>query len=462
MLTRRALLQSLAAGTAVAASRRPNFVIIFADDLGWGDLGCFGSPNIRTPRIDAMAREGTRLTNFYAQPICGPSRSALMTGCYPMRLAEENNKKHLHPVLHSKELTLAEVLKPAGYATAMIGKWDLGGHSNTAYRPGLLPAHQGFDMHFGTPSSNDSVTETVLMRDGKVVEKPAEQTTLTERYTDEAIRFIREKRHQPFFLYLCPNMPHTALAASAKFKGKSPRGLFGDVVEELDFNVGRILDALRQQGLDRNTYVLFTSDNGPWLIKRQEGGSSGPFRSGKVSTWEGGVRVPCIFWAPGRIPAGRVIPEMAATLDVMPTFARLAGQTPPSDRVIDGLDIGPLLHGAASAQSPRDTYYYYLWTHLQAVRRGKWKLHVPRPGQPQWIMPLLRSPHIEARDAQDIAQPMLFDLDADPGERYDVAAANPEVVRDMLELVERVRTDLGDYNRTGKNVRFFDPMEAPP
>lgn len=463
MITRRNFLRAASAVpmAQAAAPSRPNFILIYADDLGYGDVGVYGSPNIRTPAIDGLAREGTRLTSFYAQPICGPSRSALMTGCYPMRVAERDNKKHLHPVLHSKEMTLAEVLKPAGYRTAMIGKWDMAGHSNTAYRPELLPMHQGFDMHFGTPSSNDSVTETVLMRDGKVIEKPAVQATLTQRYTDEALKFIHTNRRNPFFVYLCPNMPHTALAASDQFRGKSKRGLFGDVVEELDYNVGRIVDTVKKLGLAKNTYLLFTSDNGPWLVKNQDGGSAGPMRSGKVSTWEGGVRVPCVFWAPGRIPAGRVCSEMVATLDVMPTFAALAGVRPPADRLIDGLDVRDLLHGVRE-NSPRDTYHYYLWTHLQAVRKGKWKLHVPRPGQPKWIEPLVPHRHISAVDAQDITVPLLYDLETDPGEKYDLAAKYPDVVRDMLAHVERVREDLGDYNRLGKNVRFFDPMETRP
>ncbi len=455
-------LQGLGGALGAAQTGRPNFIIIFADDLGYGDLGCYGSPNIRTPRIDTLAREGMRMTNFYAQPICGPSRSALMTGCYPMRLAERENKKHLHPVLHSKESTLAEVLKPGGYASAMIGKWDLGGHSNTTYQPDLLPGLQGFDMHFGTPSSNDSVTGTILLRDGKVIEQPAVQESLTERYTDEAISFMTAHRKQPFFLYLAPNMPHTALAASARFKGKSPRGLYGDVVEELDYNVGRVMDAVKRLRLERNTYVLFTSDNGPWLVKKEDGGSAGPLRSGKVSTWEGGVRVPAIFWGPGRIPAGAVNSGMAATLDVMPTFAALAGQQLPSGRTIDGVDIRGLLQGAPGAKSPRDTYYYYLWTHLQAVRRGRWKLHVPRPGRPEWIMPLLRTLHIDARDSENISKPLLYDLEADVSERHDVADRNPDVVRDMLALAESVRAELGDYDRLGKGVRFFDPIDARP
>ncbi|MBS1829417.1 MAG: sulfatase [Acidobacteria bacterium] len=463
MITRRALLQTGAAALLghAAASTKPNFILIYADDLGYGDVGVYGSPNIRTPRIDQLAQEGTRLTSFYAQPICGPSRTALMTGCYPMRVAEHGNKKHLHPVLHTKEVTLAEVLKPAGYATAMIGKWDMAGHSNIAYKPDLLPMQQGYDMQFGTPSSNDSVTQTVLMRDGKVIENPAVQATLTQRYTDEALRFIERNRKQPFFVYLCPNMPHTALAASDKFRGKSKRGLFGDCVEELDFNVGRIVDTVKKLGLAKNTYILFTSDNGPWLVKKEEGGSAGPLRSGKVSTWEGGVRVPCIFWGPGRIPASRVCSELVATLDVMPTFAALAGAQPPKERVIDGMNVSDLLLGKTD-KSPRTTYHYYLWTHLQAVRKGKWKLHVTRPGQPEWIMPLLRTRHIDETDARDIAQPLLYDLDADPGERYDLAAKHPDVVKELLAHAEQVREDLGDYNRLGRNVRFFDPMEARP
>ncbi len=443
-----------------AAPTRPNFVIILADDLGYNDLGCYGSERIRTPRLDTMARQGTRMTSFYAQPICGPSRAALLTGCYPARVAERGNVKHIHPVLHQNEVTLAELLKERGYATAMVGKWDLAGHSNGAYAADLLPQGQGFDMHFGTPTSNDFVRYTSLLRNGKVIEKPTDLSLLTRRYTDEGIRFITENKDRPFFLYMAPNMPHTELAVSKDFAGRSKSGLFGDVVEELDFNVGRILDALQESGLDRKTYVLFASDNGPWLLKKEHGGSAKPLRSGKASCWEGGPRVPAIFWGPGRVPAGRVTSEMMATLDVLPTFAALAGAQTPKDRVIDGVDQRGLITGRS--KSRRDVFYYYLWTHLQAVRSGDWKLHLPRPYRPEWLKPLVNANHVDPADEQEIRSPLLFNLAEDIGERHDLADRHPDLVKKLLAIAEQAREDIGDYNRTGKNMRFFDPQEKRP
>jgi arylsulfatase len=255
-------------------------------------------------------------------------------------------------------------------------------------------------------------------------------------------------------------MPHTALAASRNFEGRSKRGLYGDTVEELDFHVGRILDALEKLGLAGNTYVLFASDNGPWLLRRERGGSAHPLRSGKVSCWEGGFRVPGIFWAPGRIPAGQVSGEMMATLDILPTFAALAGAALPGDRAIDGLDQRDLIAGRSKGR--RDVFYYYLWTHLQAVRSGDWKLHLPRPYRPEWLQPLVNGNHIDPADEQEIPAPMLFHLGEDVGERRDVAARNPEVVKRLVALAEEARQDVGDYNRTGRNARFFDPMEKRP
>lgn len=467
MLTRRTLLQAgaatLASGVArgASSSRPPNFILICADDLGYGDLGAFGSPNIRTPRIDALVREGLKLTCVYAQPFCGPARAALMTGCYPMRVAEPGNKKFRHTTLHRREVTLAEVLKPAGYQCAMIGKWGLGGHSNNRYDVNLLPHAQGFDLHFGTPASNDFLADTVLLRDGAVVEKPAAQDTLTRRYADETIRFMKTHRKRPFFVYLCPNMPHVALAASADFRGRSPRGLFGDAVEELDFNVGRVVDEVRRLGLERNTYVVFTSDNGPWIKQREEGGSAGPFRAGKNSAWEGGMRVPGVVWAPGRIRAGRSSSQMVALQDFLPTFAALAGAVVPDDRIIDGINLGEFLHGQSEI-SPRENFAYYLWTHLQAVRQGQWKLHLPRPADPEWLRPLVPSEHNDPEDSGPIAEPLLFDVASDFRERRNVADKHPEIVARLLDAAERVREDLGDHDRLGRNVRFFDPMTTRP
>jgi len=278
---------------------KPNFVLVFTDDQGYQDVGCFGSPRIRTPRLDALAREGMRFTSFYAQTVCGPSRAALMTGCYPLRVAKKGNRVEVHPRLHAREITLAEVLKGAGYATAAFGKWDLAGHTQNRFEPELMPNKQGFDTFFGTPTSNDRLVN--LYRNDQLVEKSADMNQLTRRYTDEAVAFLRAHKDKPLFLYLAHTMPHTRLGASERFRGRSRRGLYGDVIEEIDWNVGRILDAIKELRLERRTYVIFTSDNGPWAIKGEHGGSAAPLRGAKTSTWEGGLRVPCIMWAPGRI-----------------------------------------------------------------------------------------------------------------------------------------------------------------
>lgn len=454
----------LACTPAAWSAERPSFVVVFADDLGYGDVACFGNEQIHTPRLDRMAAEGMKFTNFYAQPICGPSRAAIMTGCYPMRVAERGNIKNTHPVLHADEITLAEILGPLGYATACFGKWDLAGHSQTRFVPELMPNRQGFDYFFGTPTSNDQVVN--LYRNEQLVERNADMATLTGRYTDEAIRFIREHKDGPFFVYLAHTMPHTRLGASAAFRGKSARGLYGDVVEEIDFNLGRLLDTLHAEGLSDNTYVLFTSDNGPWLIKNRgkkdghlpedHGGAAGPLRSGKVSTWEGGVRVPTIFWGPGRVPAGKACDQLASTLDVLPTFAALAGGKVPEDRVIDGEDIRHLLAGRFDEADPEKSYCYYLLTHLQAVRQGRWKLHLPRPHPAPWLRPFSPNPHIAPIDDFGIAKPMLFDLEEDVGETTDVAADHPAVVARLLQIAAAARRDIGDYNRIGTGQRFFD------
>lgn len=454
-----------------AAERPPNFVLIFADDQGYNDLGCYGAQVIRTPRIDRMAKEGLRFLSFYAQPICGPSRAALMTGCYPLRVAEKGNVKNVHPVLHSKEITVAEVLKQKDYATGCFGKWDLAGHSNTGYVPSLLPLGQGFDTHFGTPSSNDSRKNTRLMRDGKVIEHPTDFSQLTRRYTDEAIQFIQRNEERPFFAYIPHTMPHTELDASEQFKGKSRRGLYGDVIEEIDFSVGRILDELKRLDLVDNTYVIYTSDNGPWLIKnknfqqgvapRDHGGSAEPLRSGKVSTWEGGVRVPAIVWAPGRVPGGGVSYEVASTMDILPTFAELAGCETPDDRVIDGKSLAKLFHGEREDDLNR-RYYYYFLTHLQAVREGQWKLHLPRPKLPLWQAPFAPNRHIHPKDDIGMDEPMLFEMEWGFDERVNVAKDHPEVVKRLLAIAEEARADIGDHDRVGRNMRFFDPMNGRP
>ncbi|UCE50015.1 MAG: sulfatase [Phycisphaerales bacterium] len=470
--TRRDLLKAIGLGVAALATPafgnsedsrsssaiKPNFIIIFTDDQGYQDVGCFGSPSIKTPHLDRMADEGVRFTSFYAQTVCGPSRAALMTGCYPLRVATRNNQVDIHPYLHTKEVTIAEVLKDTGYATACFGKWDLAGHTQAGFDYNLLPTKQGFDYFFGTPTSNDSVVN--LLRNETIIEKKADMNTLTRRYTDEALAFIRANKDKPFFVYIPHTMAHTKLGASAQFRGKSKRGLYGDVIEEIDWNVGRILDAVKELGLDDKTYVIFMSDNGPWAIKKDHGGSAAPLRGAKTSTWEGGLRVPCIMWAPGRIPPGTVCDEIASTMDMLPTVARLAGGKVPTDRVIDGHDITALIHGGQGAASPAKVFFYYQHTHLQAVRSGKWKLHLPRPANPPWTPNWAR--HIDEEDVFDIKKPILFDLKNDIGERLDVAAKHPELVAWLLELAEWARLDIGDYNRAGRNARFFDHQPRRP
>lgn len=455
---------------AAAGSERPNFVVIFTDDQGYQDVGCFGSPDIRTPRLDAMAAEGMKFTHFYAQPVCGPSRAALMTGCYPLRVAERGHTKQVHPILHEDEITVAEVLQDAGYATACFGKWDLAKHTQAGFFADLMPTHQGFDEFYGTPTSNDRIAN--VYRNDELVDPKSDMSTLTQRYTDEAIAFIRRHQHEPFFVYLPHSMPHTRLAASPAFRGKSARGLYGDVIEEIDFHVGRLLDELNTLQLADNTYVLFTSDNGPWLIKNRNladgrlpsdhGGSAGPLRSGKVSTFEGGVRVPTILWGPGRVPAGTTCAEIATTMDVMPTLAALAGTDPPTDRVIDGEDIRHLFHGDFDQANPEKAYFYYLRVHLQAVRQGRWKLHLPREKEPIGAAPFSRNTHIAAVDRIGFPEPFLVDLRQDPGESQNVADQHPEMVEKLLRLAENMRADLGDYDQVGTHMRFFDPLPVRP
>jgi len=448
---------------ARSSTSPPNFVLIFADDLGYNDLSSYGSDTIKTPHIDRMAEEGMRFTDFYAQTVCGPSRAALMTGSYPLRIATKNNRVDVHPYMHSKEITIAEVLKPVGYATAAFGKWDLAGHTQNPrrYAPELMPIHQGFDYYFGTPSSNDSIAN--LIRNETIIEREADMSLLTQRYTDEAIAFIKRSKDQPFFIYLAHTMPHIRLERSEKFVGRSKGGIYGDVIEEIDHNVGRIIESLKEEGLDDSTYVFFISDNGPWYLGRSEahlkrigpdaeahGGSALPLRGAKTSTWEGGLRVPCIMWAPGRIPAHSTSKEIASTMDMLPTIAKLAGVPAPRDRVIDGHDITNLIHGVPGATSPTEAFYYYQRTQLQAVRSGPWKLHLPRPADPKWGY------YSKAEDDIDIPKPVLYNLKTDVSETRDVSDQHPNVVEKLIQFAEHARTDIGDVDRVGKNARFFD------
>jgi len=449
-----------------AKPEQPHIILVLVDDVGYADIGPFGAEGIKTPHLDRMAAEGVKLTDFYVHPVCGVTRAALMTGCYAMRVAEVGNRKHGHPVLHPDEITLAEVMQGAGYATALIGKWHLGGPDQRALPPKhLLPNAQGFDYWFGTPTHNGHTREiaafrTQLVRDGERIDDRVDQKEmdlLTQRYTDEAIAWIRAHHDSPFFLMLAHNMAHVVLGATDERRGTSQRGLYGDAIHELDVSVGRVLATLRELGIAENTLVLFTSDNGPWVEQHLAGktpaddhyGRTGPLRGYKMTTWEGGVRVPTIAWWPGRVPAGRTCAEPAAIIDLMPTFAALAGAEPPADRVIDGRDIRPLLLGEPGAKSPHEAIYHYCFVHLQAVRSGKWKLVVPRPAKPKWCL-------WSARMTDAVPETALFDLQADLSETTNVADDHPEVVARLERLIERARADIGDYDRIGSSARFFD------
>ena len=431
------------------SKRNPNFIVILTDDQGYQDVGIYGSPDIKTPRLDRMAEEGIRFTNFYAQTVCGPSRASLMTGCYPMRIGTKHNTVEQHPRLHTGEITIAEVLKNVGYVNGVFGKWDLAGHSQTEYEKELLPHKQGFDYFFGTPTSNDAFVN--LLRNDQEIEQNADLSTLTERYTDEVIKFIGDQKGKPFFVYLAHSMPHMKLAASDQFQGKSERGLYGDVIEEIDYNLGRILDTLKKLELNETTFVFFLSDNGPWHVWGEFGGDAAPLRGAKTSAWEGGFRVPFIVWAPDRIPQNVVCNEIASSLDIFPTIAKLANAHLPSDRKIDGHDISSLLGNKQSAKGPTKVFYYYQRTLLRAVRSGDWKLHLPRPKDPVW------GHYLAKEDNIDIEQPMLFNLDTDISEQEDLAIQNPKIVARLLRLAAKAQRDLGDYDRIGKGQRFYDP-----
>jgi arylsulfatase A-like enzyme len=446
----------------------PNVVLILADDLGYGDLGCYGSKTIVTPRLDRMAREGMRFTDFYvAAPFCSPSRAALLTGRLPVRCGVPYV---LFPTEHTGlppgEVTLAELLKPAGYATACVGKWHLG------WRRELRPQRQGFDEYFGLLHTNDAelwavgapfhqlgMMEPLSLRDGdRVLEAPLDQGQLTRRYTERALDFIRRHEHRPFFLYLAHTMPHIPQYASPEFAGTSKDGLYGDAVEELDWSTGRILDELAARGIAGRTLVLFTSDNGasPRPPKpnsnarfpgRSFGGSNGPLRGGKGVTYEGGIRVPCIAWWPGSIPAGRTEAAPASALDLFPTLARLCGAVAPADRRLDGADISPRLQGKPSSPGPRPLFHYF-GVQLQAVREGPWKLFVPIRESPRVRVPSLWFEHqagLFERQHRLWPEPVLYELARDVGEQIDVAAAHPEVVARLLDKARRFDEELQEH-----------------
>jgi len=440
-MTRRDLLASLAAPALAQRPKLPNIVGIFADDLGSGDLSCYGHPTIRTPHLDRMAAEGVRFTQFYsAASLCSPSRVALMTGRYPVR---SGINYVLFPDstggLPESEVTIAQLLKKRGYATQIVGKWHLG------HLPQYLPTRHGFDHYFGIPFSNDMSLATnvvydeiatrrggaprppraleryrtlpgvPLMRDEEVLERDPDQTQITARYTTEATGFLRKAAaaRQPFFLYLAHTMPHVPLFSSERFRGKSRGGRFGDAVEELDWSVGEIRRTLAELKLEQDTLILFTSDNGATVQLGDHGGSNGPLREGKGTTWDGGYREPFIASWKGRIAPGRVASDVASTLDFFPTLARLAGVTPPKDLALDGRDLAPLLWETGGR--PQADFFYYFAGALHGMRRGPWKLRFPNPSQPEKVE--------------------LYHLESDFAERFNVAAHHTDVVAQMRDAI---------------------------
>jgi arylsulfatase A len=427
---------------AHAEDRPPNFILIYCDDLGYSDLGCFGSTKIATLNLDRMAEQGMKLTSFYSTcSVCSPSRSSLMTGSYPRRVNLHVNSQNLCVLfpadrkgLNPKEVTIADALKTKDYATLCVGKWHLGDQQD------FLPTQQGFDEYFGIPYSNDMRRKGIplpLVEGTKVIESPANQNTLTQRYTERVVKFIKQKKEQPFFVYLPHTFPHLPLFASNRFKGKSKGGRYGDTVEEIDWSMGEIFKALKEAGVDDNTMVVFTSDNGS-----RNPGSNFPLRGRKGQTWEGGMRVPCIVRWPGKVAANTTSDQVMVTFDMLPTFAKIAGVKLSDAITIDGKDVSPILFGEKGATSPHKAFYYYQMDQLQAVRSGKWKLHVALESKKRnWGKP------------EGKVSLALYDLDADISESKDVSSEHGQVVSQLLALANKARAELGDNGKPGTGQR---------
>lgn len=431
------------------SARLPNFVIIFTDDQGYNDVGCYGATKFQTPNLDRMAEEGVKFTDFYvASSVCTPSRAALLTGCYPQRVglpevigpkgpAWAEGKTHIG--LNSNETTIAEMLKPLGYATACFGKWHLG------HLPPFFPTRHGFDEFFGLPYSNDmnpawddKFPDLPLMDGERVVEYNPDQTQLTTWFTERAVDFIEKNKNRPFFLYVPHPMPHVPLSVSQKFKGRSEQGIYGDVIMEIDWSVGQILDKLNELDLDENTVVMFTSDNGPWLKFGDHGGSAEPLRGGKFTTFEGGQRVPFIVRWPGKIPAGNECHEIAAAMDILPTIAFLSGAKLP-ERTIDGKNIWPLLENPTNSKSPHQAIFFYLGNDLQAVRSSRWKLHFPHPYKK---VVEAGSGGIRGKIEQKMLDLALYDLEKDISEQIDLADQFPDIVASLSKMAKDFDTGL--------------------
>jgi arylsulfatase A len=470
LLLAAASIASPSLSAATAASRPPNVIILFADDMGYADIGPFGAKPGITPQLDRMATEGRRFTSFHvAQAICSASRSALLTGCYSNRVGLTGAlRPDADYGLSSGETIIPQMLKARGYATGMAGKWHLGHH------PQFLPVHHGFDEYFGLPYSNDMWPFNpdaaapfpplpLIEGDSRIqtLTTLEEQGTLTQRYTERAVSFIERNRDKPFFFYLAYTMPHVPIAASPRFQGKTGQGLYADVIAEIDWSVGEVLAALKKQGLDDNTLVVFTSDNGPWLVYGDHAGSAGPLREGKQSAWEGGLRVPCLMRWPGKIPAGSTSNDFLMTIDLLPTIAKLTGAALPT-KPIDGLDVWPLIAGTPGAKNPHEGYaFYYLGDQLQAVISGdgRWKQFYPHgynsPKQPPG-MGGKRGANLPTR----VERPALYDLVNDVGETKDVSAQHPDVVQRLNAFAETMRAELGDSleKRVGRAVRTAEKV----